>query len=301
MVLLHASLIGDEFFLWGEQPLGANDPQVKRRKRSSKEVRSAVHPFGTPQQEMLTALHTSGVAVLTKQVRPRPMTVWLPTEGSLPVPSSPIIADRPESSGTTSLAPWTVPTLPLSVDETFDLLGVCLGQLTLAPGVIIGRDLAFWATALQFSGSLVARQQFLPGIIQHQGTYRACWEPVIGGNDADQFAQLLKGMPPVARAMSQDTHSPPEVPASPVLSHFIAWIVDSLVRPFFGDATSSSPRKLRSRVVPSGNKSAPGVNSLHDRWLHALRASDGVMEGEEAELAQLAEQIRDWRRPVATC
>ncbi|MEP7270908.1 MAG: DEAD/DEAH box helicase [Acidobacteriota bacterium] len=39
--------------------------------------------------------------------------------------------------------------------------------------------------------------------------------------------------------------------------------------------------------------------SVHDRWLHALRASDGVMEIANNDLAALAEQVREWRRPIS--
>jgi SNF2 family DNA or RNA helicase len=40
-------------------------------------------------------------------------------------------------------------------------------------------------------------------------------------------------------------------------------------------------------------------DSLHDQWLHALRSVDGRLEGEPEELAKLADQIREWRRPVS--
>ena len=40
-------------------------------------------------------------------------------------------------------------------------------------------------------------------------------------------------------------------------------------------------------------------DSLHDSWLHALRSIDGVVEGDTADLAQLAVQVREWRRPIA--
>jgi len=40
--------------------------------------------------------------------------------------------------------------------------------------------------------------------------------------------------------------------------------------------------------------------SSHDRWLHSLRAGDGAMVGSPAELAELAGQIQEWQRPLAT-
>lgn len=299
MIILHAGFIGDELLLWGEQPLEVNALPDTRRKRSSKVARLVPFPYGTPEQALLSALHISGVVVLPTRPRSRLQTVWLPTIESLPVPSSPMIANRPDSSEKFALASWTITTYPLSPDQALDFLGACLGKVTLAPGILVGRDLAFWTTVLRFAGSLVARQHFLPGLMKKQETYRACWEPVLGGADVEQLAQLGKGMPAVARALSQQSDSPPVEPASSVLTRFLTLMVDWLVRSTLVDTTSPSQLETKQKRGRSDKKSAAGLNSLHDRWLHALRTSDGIIEGKDAELAQLAEQIHDWRRPVA--
>ena len=79
MIILPAGLIGDELFLWGEQPLEANLSSGKLRKRSSKIVSPPFLPYGTPEKELLSALHTSGVMVDLTRLRSKPMTVWLST------------------------------------------------------------------------------------------------------------------------------------------------------------------------------------------------------------------------------
>jgi SNF2 family DNA or RNA helicase len=163
----------------------------------------------------------------------------------------------------------------------------------------VGQDLAFWTTVLRFAGSLVARQQFLPGLMKKQEIYRACWEPVLGGAEAERVAQLSKGMPAVARALSQQSDSPPVDSASSVLTRFLTLMVDWLVRSTLVDTTPPSQLETKQKRGRSDKKSAAGLNSLHDRWLHALRTADGIMAGKDAEFAQLAEQIHDWRRPVA--
>lgn len=296
MIILHAGLIGDKLFLWGEQPLEADTPPGKPRKRSSKGA--PLFPYGTPEKELLPALHTSGVMAVPIRSHSKSMTVWLPTVKSLPVPSSPMIANQPDGSEKCALAPWTITTYLLPPEEAMNLLGACLGKLTLAPGILVGQDLAFWAMAFQFAGSLVARQQFLPGLQINQETYRACWEPVLGGVDAERVAQLSKGMPSVARALSQNAVAPPTVSASSILTCFLALIVDWLVRSTLMDTISPSRRETKQKMARSGKKSTSDLNSLHDRWMQALRTSDGIVDGEDAELAQLVEQIRDWRRPV---
>ena len=54
----------------------------------------------------------------------------------------------------------------------------------LAAGVIVGVDLAYWAEVLRFAGSMMARQQFLPGFTTDADEPRATWDPVFIGMDA---------------------------------------------------------------------------------------------------------------------
>ena len=61
------------------------------------------------------------------------------------------------------LRPWLISTLGLSPGRAIGLLCACVGKQTLAPGIVVGADLAYWATAMRFAGAMVARQQFLPG------------------------------------------------------------------------------------------------------------------------------------------
>jgi SNF2 family DNA or RNA helicase len=221
-------------------------------------------------------------------------TAWLPTKAGVPLASSQLIAERPRSQAKSNIAPYTLTTIALSTEETVDLLSLCMGKQILAPGVVVGRDLMFWAQTLRFVGSLVARQQFLPGLTEKDGTYRALWEPVFAGDDAERLAKLAKEMPAVARALSNDkTISPPELPSQLVLSGFFAELTLHLVR----TAILKKPPPARPRR--GREKKSPTFDSIHDHWLYALRAPDGVMEGDENDLAQLAMQIGEWRRPIS--
>jgi hypothetical protein len=58
------------------------------------------------------------------------------------------------------LAPGTVTGGVLSPRDAIDLLCACVGRDLLAPGIVVGKDLAYAATALRLAGSLVARQQY---------------------------------------------------------------------------------------------------------------------------------------------
>jgi SNF2 family DNA or RNA helicase len=212
----------------------------------------------------------------------------------MPLPSSPLVAEAPKASGKASLAPWTVTAIELPSEQALELLCTVVGKSMLGPGMLVGGDLAFWAAALRMAGSLVARQQFLPGLAEQDGTWQACWEPVIAADDARRVADLAQHMPAVARALASDSASaPPQPPAHTVLIEFITWAVDHLVR---SAAVSSIVPKAAGAPLRKSKK--PQFDCLHDQWLHALRADVGTMAGSPAELAGLAEQIRQWRRPV---
>jgi SNF2 family DNA or RNA helicase len=81
---------------------------------------------------------------------------------------------------------------------------------------------------------------------------------------------------------------PPATSAQRVLERFVGEIVDYLVRSAVMEEDPSWPNGRNNQVV----------ESVHDQWLQALRGSDGVIDGEPSELAALARQVREWRRPI---
>jgi SNF2 family DNA or RNA helicase len=224
--------------------------------------------------------------------------VWLPAVDDQPVASSSLIAEPPSSHAKAMLRPWTVTVWRLSPEQAVELLCACVGKQMLAPGMVAGNDLMFWATAMRFAGALVARQQFLPGVTEENDRCRACWKPVFTGPDADLLAKLAKAMPPACRALTRAADSPPETPALSVLSAFIAEIVDHLVRSSAAQQMGVGLRPAPT-VGPKRQKKAAAFDSVHDQWLHTLRSSAGDMAGDAAELAQLATQVREWQHPIS--
>jgi hypothetical protein len=294
MIILHAAFLENKLLLWGESPAEATARPVARRGRKGKVVRPRAFPFDAGATPLTSALESAGVLVSGRKARTETAIAWLPTNGNVPVPSSPLIAEIPDSPASITLFPWTVTVLPLAFEEVAALLCMSAGKQTLAPGVVVGRDLAFWVRTMRFAGALVARQRFLPGLESRNGQNRALWEPVLAGEDRGRITTLANDMPGVARALSSEaTPTPPAAAPLSILTAFVAGMVDHLVR-FVGPIPPITPwvsRKARRRTAEFA--------SLHDQWLHALRSPDGTMEGEAAALAELAGQIRDWHRPIA--
>src|SRR5262245_39021636 len=323
MIILHGSVFDGQFLLWGESPEDAEvrpvAPTGQMRRRRAATARAYVPPFlyDAGFEPLTVALAEVGIDLSDDEGCSVAAISWLPTLDDTPLASSPLIAEPPVSRAQSIPRPWSVSTLGLSPGQTIDLLCSCVGKQTLAPGIVVGADLAYWTTAMRLAGGMVARQPWLPDVDAIHlprpsrlsarvtaGLYRARWRAVFGGLDMSRLTRLAKAMPDVCRALcpvrpdaKDKPPAPAETPAVTVLTEFINSIVDELVRTSgvqLGasfSATSIPSRKRRTL--------APVFDSLHDHWISALQSSDGLMPGEAAELAALVTQVRDWQRPIS--
>ncbi len=292
MIILHAGLEDGQLLLWGESPAPALSPTAPRG-RKPKVPRPRPFPFDPGADALAAAVADTLPGTPRRSLRAEERFLWLPTVTDRPVPSSALVAELPEPGATAALAPWSAAVLPLAPAQAIDLLSACADRETLAPGAIVGPTLAFWARALRFAGALVAREQFVPDVRQTEQVWQARWRPVLAGPDAQRQSQLARTMPPACRALSADGAVPPQQPPAGLLETFLDTMVDALVRLA---AAGPAPLALTAR---RGRKTAAAFASLHDQWLHALRAPDGILTGSAADLGQLAEQVRSWQRPVA--
>ncbi|GAB4166650.1 MAG: DEAD/DEAH box helicase [Rhodocyclaceae bacterium] len=280
MIVLHAAARAHEFFVWGECDAGrGSDDGGMRGVRAPHP-----HPYCAQGAELAGALAEILPGGWTPGVPAELRTVWLPTLEGMPIASSGLIAPPPEPDARAVIAAWSVPCLRLDVISRVDLLALALDRRVLAPGIVPGRDLAFWANALRFASALVTRQQMLPSLARRGGRWHACWKAAFCGADASRLEALAHAMPHACRALSGDAATAPETPAVTVLTEFIDRLVDHLARP---------------QPEPAGRSPGSGCETVHDRWLLALRTADGEMEGDEEEIAALAAQIGEWQRPIA--
>ena len=290
MIILHAGESNGALVLWGEASRDDGVRPTSRRRRRTKGPYASPHPFAASARDLSEALKKTALGPRPAAKRARRVTAWLPTKGDSPIPSSPLIAEPLGSRAKTKIAAWTVAAYRLPAEEAVELLCASMGSRTLAAGVIVGSDLAYWAEALRFAGSIVARQQFLPGLTTGSGARRATWDPIFMGTDAERLPALAGRMPAAARALSEPGAAAPERPSTEVLRQFVATLTDHLVRAAASDASPLTGRRRRKQ---------PSFDSVHDAWLHALRSKDGTVVGDASDLSQLAAQVREWRRPVA--
>ncbi|PYQ12852.1 MAG: ATP-dependent helicase [Acidobacteria bacterium] len=288
MILLHVALVRGRLCLWGEsapEPVGRRPARARARARAVRRVKAAASPYDTEASRLSGALGDAVPGLSMAGSAAESLVAWLPSVAGEPLPSSPLLTaagGARQGPAASDLKPWLVSTVPLSAAQAVLLLCACVERDTLAPGLVVSKDLAFWALVLRFAGALVARQRFLPGMVESDLGWRAQWTPVLDGADAQRRVRLAAAMPGACRALSpRAAAGPPEGTALEALDGALAMLVDQLVR----TAAVSTP-------------AAP--ESVDEAWLRALGTPDGdVVEREPAELARLAAAVREWRRPVA--
>src|SRR5438034_4307626 len=151
MLVLHASALDGQLLLWGETP-----PEEPKRRRA-KTSRSAPSPLDPGGNRLLQAIAETLPEHSSDRGDVETVTAWLPTAAGRPLASSRLIDEPPAASAKIELAPWTLSAVRLPTDVAVDLLCAAAGRETLAPGLVVGRTLGFWAEALRFAGALVAR------------------------------------------------------------------------------------------------------------------------------------------------
>ena len=282
MLVLHGVLRDDGLEVWAERPVREAGDRPPRRRGGMRP--SASSPYDAGSAALLDALRTAGVE---GELAARPLVAWLPTVDGAPVASSPLIAEPPPASAAPTLSPWTLTACRLAIPQAVDLLCAGIDTDALAPGVFVGKDLAFAGTALRCAAGLAVRQRYVPSLAVREGLHRAVWVPVVEGPDAERQDALARAMPGAGRAIADaDATTPPQVPAIDLLRAFVGAIVDHLVRSASAEDAGAGRRDRT-------------FDSVHEQWLHALRSPDGTMLAAPAELARFLRQLREWQRPVA--
>jgi SNF2 family DNA or RNA helicase len=297
MIILHAGLLAPQFLLWGETSAENHSPASPKSRSGRSPAKRRGHPgafpYGALAARLAEALQESGIHFKIGKKDIASANIWVPTADAEVVSSSALIAEPPKANAKMGLRPRKIDALRLPPDRAIELLSHCAGRETLASGVIIGKDLAFWVTALHFAAALMAKEHFLPGMIEQQGHYQARWEPVFSAADGERLSQLAGNMPASGRALSFDDSAPPGFSSLSVLKDFVTLTLDSLIRSSAVGTQTAEPLPRFPR------KKGMDFDSLHDHWIHALSASNGAMEGDPAALRQLLERNREWQRPLS--
>src|SRR2546423_1719562 len=236
-------------------------------------------------------------SLLGKSASPSTISLLLPSTARGPLSSPELIFEKePADLNATGLRPWKIVTLALDPDSALDFL---LALPNYAPhGTAFASSLRFWTEAARFAFELIVLQSYMPALEEtRQGgvsIYRAAWQAVLVGEDAERVSLLLKAMPPVCWAFLPDSEMKPSMLQNVLLS-FLNCTLDAFIRESLS-STSLLParpgRSTRSQKV-----------SLPEQWLQALSSEDAVLVAPPAELQRFSATLQGWLdqiRPVET-
>jgi len=279
--VLHASFDGQRLLLWAETRTETAPSGLSRRGKRQRGTAPPPSPYDAGGTALLAALDHCGVSLADCRVGS--VVISLPSLNGAPLVSSGLVADPPDGVDKAALQPWTVSAVAMTWSTAIELLCVCAGRRTPALGVIVGDDLAYWTAAMRLAAALVARQHFLPDIVEEEGAFAARWRPVPTHSEAEAMAQLDAAMPDTCRALGGDLTSRASHAAT-ILSGFVERVVDHLARA----NGSHPPRTARAKF-----------DSLEAQWLDALQRANPALEGDRAALIAFKQRVQAWWRPIA--
>jgi len=279
-ILLHGAFAAERLMLWGERRAALSKRREAPAHPPLDQHRFASSPYDPGREALLAAIRASGLAPAGRRVEG--VAILLPSLEHRPHASSPLVAESSANSDNLVLRRWQITAVVLHWPATIEFLCACAGKRTLAPGVVVADDLAYWVPALRLAAAMVARQHFLPDIVEERGKFFARWRAVPAHAESRAMAELAAAMPDACRAIAANA-SAPQPSAEVVLSGFVERALDHLVR---------------SAAVPAPSAFHASIDSLDEQWLAALTQPEGKLKGDRAALEQLRHRVRDWWRPV---
>jgi hypothetical protein len=215
------------------------------------------------------------------------MTAWLPSDSEGPVASDDRIAARVGRRGE-RLAPWVVRALMLSSSSLHELFLLC--REWPSTELQFSDDAAFWRRAHELAGSLVVRQQFVPGVMELKGDWFADWDPIYETKDLEEIEAMAEAMPLAVCALNQNPRRPP--------ADTRRWILHSTIRGLVRAIVMNAANRKDIWKTVSQTRGSSKTVPLHERWVKALLTPGSEIQGSGHELVDFAMEIGLWREPL---
>jgi len=296
MIVLHTiwhNLEPGKLHIWAES--SSLPIAVPRRTERPEKQTPQQHPFTLAHDALMEVIGELAGSLLVKSAASDTLTLRLPstTRGPMPSPGL-ILEDENIDLKATAFKPWQMPTLTLEPQLALDFL---LSLPNNPPhGVAYGSSLRFWTEAAQFSFELLSRQCFVPTFQEavHDGatSYRAQWQGVLAGEDAERLSLLSTVMPPVCWAFTPSGQQQSSL-RQDILQHFLNSTIDAFVRESLA-VTNPLPARRNRRSATA---------SLPEQWLQALSSNDPALTAPAEELKKFSTTMRSWLgqlQPVAS-
>ncbi len=258
MIALHVSFLNGRVFLWSE---GSHIGDLK-------ELRAAVKAVGLVCK--ILKGNTEGCVA------------WLPSRGEVAVPSSPLIGHEPDKRKKIRFHSFSIIARPLGLEELLELTAIAERGNVPGSGVIFGHSIGWAGQLLKTASVLLAKEAFLPTVVQNAGHWEGRWVPVPETSCESRLERLTLDMPAVCRCLTSSADREPEVPRQMVVDSLLTRFLDGMIR--------------QANSTDAGRKV---YDSLHDAWLQALTSDDArIAWDDEREVGEFFTQLNRWSRPV---
>jgi superfamily II DNA or RNA helicase len=282
MIALHAIWSQDaRLCLWGEHSGRSGQPRG-RPGRPPKVPRPGLHPFSAGVEALRETVQGLGTGVAAEEAPATTLVLRLPSSPAAPLASPQLlrIVDEAEGPvGPIGLGPWEVDALAL---EPRDAAKMLLSLPHSPPvGIAYGDSVRFLVEGAKLALELVARGRLRPALERESGQWVGRWRPVTDASEDDaRVALLVRSMPPLLRAELSpwEEGNRPEMIAEGLLTA----VVDACARELLQGRLAELDE---ARSVSGGAFAA---------WLRALADDDPGVDGEDRDLAQLAEAVEQW-------
>lgn len=282
MLVVHAALDGSTLLVWGESAL----PEARAVSRR----RDAAHPFAVGTDRLSAVLGIDGGSAADA-------VAWLPTRGTMPIPSTRLLGDPPRSRAALRLHRWRVPVLVVDASEVAVVLARCAAPALRVHHAAPGRTLAALSDLARHAAALVVRQRVLPTLVPSSlgadgaMLHEARWTAAPNRLERAALRDMGRRLPHAASAVmhaatAEPTDGPPTFAAADRAERFVDGQVDAHMR-----------RAARAVAADQGPPAGRDP-SLHGRWLAALAAPAATVAGPADALDRLAGELDGWQARV---
>ena len=269
MIVAHGSWMPDEgrFFLWGE-----SDAHAAGQESSGEEL---IHPFHlAPSDVRRKILERLTSEKLEIEVPSISRLFSLPSVSGSPLPSPELLYKKSFTGQKAQLSTWRVFGLSLQSQLTLRwLVALPMEDQRNGGSLRIGSDLCFWAMAARFALEILARQRFLPGVVDDEGSARSRWEPLFE-EEHERMESMQVAMPSACRAITGLPRS-----SQTMLESFMTELVDGFVR----------QAALRLRLRPRFQETSG------ERLVASLLDESGELEQLFSGIESLSKELKIWK------
>ncbi|MDP2659604.1 MAG: SNF2 helicase-associated domain-containing protein, partial [Dehalococcoidia bacterium] len=283
MNVLHGLWTGAGLDIWGEDSELVIAPG---RKKGRQPAASPIqwHPFALSHNGIRRRLDAFLDHFRAERVVEEEIDLRLPSDSRGPLSSPELVVDG--GTGLSDrmrlhLATWKAPCLCFNGAESLAMLAALPDDLP--HDTRLGASLGFWAEANKLALEILARERFVPDVIEDSnGGLQAVWQPLLDTEGTQERLRLLaSAMPPLCRALDQGGEQPAPVE---ILCRYLAATIDQSVRRWLvSPASLARKRGPRARNLP-----------LSQRWLSALFSQDARIEASAQEDAGFVKSMRSW-------